>query len=397
MSRAVVLSGETATKLKEVFRSSGDGDATTIGAGTAVAVGNNRVCLVYATGVVPDPADPADPLVHNSFQWWEGRTIVLDGGQNGTASTELVYLIQQTNDIESGRYYVAVETGAVPDPAPSGLTAGRAILMVPVPAEDKSPPPVYLSENLWNPTGWPCPSFQGTAPMLLFDSGQGFVIYNAANPHPTYPANLGGYDLLKPFVSIRNADGTNWPGIVSMGTQTFAGDKTFIDTVNVAQSNLVGTPPTRYLSIGGSTAHYVSVAGGGLALAVNSTVDYAFGYGLTASIGTSMAYFLTPNPVGYYAVNCGAAGSWNLTATQAANSAYYLWMTTGYLGARGGTADPATATASDQKPCFTIHNSDGAYGTDSIGNQFQGGICTGVGATALPPSPPAGTFTGTLP
>ena len=396
MAKPVLTEG-TAKRLQELIRSDADGYTEGAGSLPAVSIGDNRLTLCYATSRV---THLGLGVTSNGYDFWLGNTIVLDGNQNGTASSETVYLINHGNRLESGRYYIGIEIGAIPDTPPTGLTGGKSVFMIAQPTKDPAPY-FYLSENLYNPVGFAAPSFQGTGPMALFDGGQGFVIYSSANPHPTYPANVGGYDLLKPFVSIRNAD-TNWPGVVSTGTQKFVGDKTFQNTVNVAQTNLVGTP-TSYLTVGQYVCQYVQVAGGTLALPINYIEDYGWGLGLTAPIRSSISYFSigSGNASGMsYSMSLGIAGTFSMVSTSAPSSAQYLTWGTTHIGAKGGTtADPTTATAGDKLACFYVGSSDGGYsdGTTTGGLQFKGGIYTGGTSPAPPPSPPPGAWTGTLP
>ncbi len=377
----VVLKPETANKLKELFRSENDDDAETGTGNVARSAASNRVTLVYAnsdTGVT-----------HNSYDWFEGLAVVLDGDQNGIVSTDTVYLIQQTNDLVTSRYFVAVECGAIPDPAPAGLTAGTPVFMVPVPAQDTSPPGIYLADGLYNPVAHIAAVFGSSTPLIAFDSGQGLRMITTTGASP-YPATSGGYPLLLPYVTINDATPSG-TGVVNFTTQGFAGVKTFQDTVNIAQPNLVGVP-TRYLTIGGTTCQYVSSAGGVGFIVYNHTTDFGWGLGLTNPVKTVAGLIDIGSgntSAAFFDIKLGTGGDFNIGTAQAASSALYIGFTCGLIGGKGGTSDNPATVGSGQLACFTVGSSEGQYGTDPVGNVFKGGICTTLSSTS--------GVTGTLP
>jgi len=194
--------------------------------------------------------------------------------------------------------------------------------------------------------------------------------------------NINAASLSGQILTLQPADGSN-PGLVSITTQTFAGNKTFIGTITA--SNLSGTN-TGDVTIG--TPNGLSLAGQVLSLGLSSTsttgalssTDWnTFNNGATNAANRSLSNLTTPTAINQ-----------NLTFDSAGTNTNRSISTANQTSVVSGNLTISTGTS-------TLTNNTGnvTISTGSAGTAVSGNILLTVGITAGAETPVASNNVGT--
>ena len=324
-NQPVALTKETAGKVQELIRRMGEVKPDNSNVRSYIVPGNDPYTV--KCGAVIDG--------NNKFFYYSGQVVVpVNGVSSGClsgVSTEQIYLFEANQKkLNSGQCYNAIRYG------------------------DASGVPVYVTHDpgtlvSWGgATGYSSGEYSGT-----------YQIHTLAN---TGLRGRAVSDTVKDYVELSLLPaGSGQMGAVTTGTQTFAGDKSFLGVTQV----LAPTSGLPGLYVDGGITIWDNNLPGRL-----RWLNMQINNGSSNPIGHCMQY-LNESGDGQFWLTTSGMLYMNYAGASAMIGQNGVSINSGTIAANGANIDGGS---------FSVGGVPGATGTDPFGSTFEGGLATNVGS-----------------